>query len=154
MIRKKQAKKTIKKLDPNEKTALAAFAKKRKMAPAAMALELVGEQPMTTETLCRAIGDNILAWPCRHLYEMLIHAIDSRKVTTTSGGSKGSTRTVSEASEPVIPPENLGNLGDDILIYANGKYLKGRRTVVYPHLSHTAFFESVGVKELRKRFDI
>ena len=59
--------------------------------------------------------------------------VGSRKVykVTTSSGFKSS-RTVSEDREPVIPPEDLGNLGDGILIYANGKYLKGRRTVVFP----------------------
>lgn len=89
----------------------------------------------------------------RYMSEM-IGSRNVYKVTTSSSGFRSSSRTISEAKEPVIPPENLGNLGDNILIYANGKYLKGRKTVVYHRTSCKTPGGSVGVKDLRNKFGV
>ncbi len=53
------------------------------------------------------------------------------KVTTSYDGNKQKTRTISEEQEPVFRPADFGNLGDDVVIVANGKYIRAQKTYCF-----------------------
>ena len=57
----------------------------------------------------------------------------SRKVLRigTSQGENSSSRSTQEDREPIFQPEDFGNLGDDVIIIANGKYIRAQKTYFF-----------------------
>ena len=53
------------------------------------------------------------------------------KVTTSYDSNKQKTRSISEEREPVFQPADFGNLGDDVVIVANGKYVRVKKTYCF-----------------------
>ena len=53
------------------------------------------------------------------------------KVTTSYDSNKQKTRSISEEQEPVFQPADFGNLGDDVIIVANGKYIRAKKTYCF-----------------------
>lgn len=49
----------------------------------------------------------------------------------TSHGENSSSRSTQEDREPVYQPEDFGNLGDDVVIVANGKYIRAEKTYYF-----------------------
>ena len=52
------------------------------------------------------------------------------KVSVTRG-ENNSSRNITEDREPVFQPADFGNLGDHVVIYAHGKYVKAEKTYCY-----------------------
>ncbi len=50
---------------------------------------------------------------------------------STSEGEKRISRTVTEERQPVFQPADFGNLGDDVVIIANGKYVRAQKTYCF-----------------------
>lgn len=49
----------------------------------------------------------------------------------TSGGETSFSRSTQEDREPIFQPADFGNLGDDVIIVANGKYVRAQKTYFY-----------------------
>lgn len=49
----------------------------------------------------------------------------------TSGGENSSSRSTQEDREPIFQPADFGNLGDDVIIVANGKYIRAQKTYCF-----------------------
>lgn len=70
----------------------------------------------------------------REFFSKLIGTMKVLKVTTS--GNRGlvrdkGNRTVQEEREPIFFPADFGNLGDDVVIYANGKYIRAEKTYYF-----------------------
>lgn len=63
----------------------------------------------------------------RTFFQQLIGTEKVLKVSN-SQNSKDTSRSVSEAREYIYQPEDFGNLGEDVVIYANGKYIQAQKT--------------------------
>lgn len=49
----------------------------------------------------------------------------------TSQGENSSSRSTQEEREPIFQPEDFGNLNDDVIIIANGKYIRAQKTYFF-----------------------
>lgn len=47
---------------------------------------------------------------------------------SNSQNSKDTSRNITEAREYIYQPEDFGNLGEDVVIYVNGKYIQAQKT--------------------------
>lgn len=53
------------------------------------------------------------------------------KVTTTYDANGQKSKSISEEQETVFRPADFGNLGDDVVIVANGKYVRAKKTFCF-----------------------
>lgn len=70
----------------------------------------------------------------REFFSKLIGTRKTLTVGTTNDGDilqKRSNKSVHEAREPIFFPADFGNLGDDVIIYANGKYIRAKKTYYF-----------------------
>lgn len=63
----------------------------------------------------------------RTFFQKLIGTEKVLKVSN-SQNSKDTSRNITEAREYIYQPEDFGNLGEDVVIYVNGKYIQAQKT--------------------------
>lgn len=66
----------------------------------------------------------------REFFSKLCGTRRTLKISTSSGENTAG-RSTQEEREPVYQPADFGNLGDDVIIVANGKYIRAQKTYCY-----------------------